>query len=59
MRYRKHKQSKISNMKIKANLLILLTVVTVILTSCGASRKAGCDAYGQTKVVNTGDLASK
>jgi len=46
-------------MKIKANLLILLTVVAVILTSCGASRKAGCDAYGQTKVVNTGDLASK
>jgi len=46
-------------MKTKVNLLILLTVVTVILSSCGASRKAGCDAYGKTNVEQSNDLASK
>ncbi len=46
-------------MKTKVNLLILLTVVTVILSSCGASRKAGCDDYGKTNVEQSSDLASK
>ena len=46
-------------MKTKVNLLIILTVVTVILSSCGASRKAGCDAYGKTNVEQSSDLASK
>ena len=46
-------------MKTKANLLILLTVITVILSSCGASRKAGCDAYGKINVEQNSDLASK
>ncbi|MFZ9582443.1 MAG: hypothetical protein ACO28O_05660 [Crocinitomicaceae bacterium] len=37
-------------MKTKVKVLTLLAVVaTVILSSCGASRKAGCDAYGSAK----------
>ena len=40
-------------MKTKVNLLILLTVVTVILSSCGASRKAGCDAYVEKPFAET------
>ena len=47
-------------MKTKVNVLILLAVVaSVILSSCGASRKAGCDAYGKTNVEQSSDLASK
>ncbi|MEI8193211.1 MAG: hypothetical protein WCG64_05065 [Flavobacteriia bacterium] len=48
-------------MKTKVNVLILLTVVTtVILSSCGASRKAGCDAYGANKTeIKANDVASK
>jgi hypothetical protein len=48
-------------MKTKLNLFLLLAAVTVILSSCGASRKAGCDAYGSngTTVNQTSDLASK
>ncbi|MEY4216344.1 MAG: hypothetical protein RLZZ68_800 [Bacteroidota bacterium] len=48
-------------MKTKVNVLILMAVVaTVILSSCGASRKAGCDAYGSTKTeVRSNDLAGK
>ncbi|MFM7566908.1 MAG: hypothetical protein ACKO4K_09190 [Flavobacteriales bacterium] len=45
-------------MKTKVNVLTLLAVVaTVILSSCGASRKAGCDAYGSAKTqVNANHL---
>jgi hypothetical protein len=48
-------------MKTKVNVLILMAVVaTVILSSCGASRKAGCDAYGSAKTeVRSNDLAGK
>jgi len=49
-------------MKTKVNVLILLTVVTtVILSSCGASRKAGCDAYGAANKteIKANDVASK
>jgi hypothetical protein len=48
-------------MKTKVNVLILLAVVaSVILSSCGASRKAGCDAYGSTKTeIQSKDLTSK
>lgn len=42
--------TKKSTMKTKVKVLTLLAVVaTVILSSCGASRKAGCDAYGSAK----------
>ena len=48
-------------MKTKVNLLIEIAVVaTVVLSACGASRKAGCDAYGSTKTeVRSNDLAGK
>ncbi|MBM3165147.1 MAG: hypothetical protein FJZ80_06780 [Bacteroidetes bacterium] len=48
-------------MKTKVNVLILMLVVaTVISSACGASRKAGCDAYGCTKTeIRSNDLAGK
>lgn len=48
-------------MKTKANVLILLTVVvTVVLSSCNASRKAGCDAYGANNTeIKSNDVASR
>jgi len=55
-------QSLINNaMKTKVNVLILMLVVaTVISSACGASRKAGCDAYGCTKTeIRSNDLAGK
>jgi hypothetical protein len=57
----KSQTTKTNIMKTKLNLFLLLAAVTVILSSCGASRKAGCDAYGSngTTVNQTSDLASK
>ena len=44
--------------KITLTLLSLLFIVG-IMSSCGAGGKATCDAYGQAKVQQNSDLASK
>lgn len=47
-------------MKTKITLAFLgLLFVAGTLASCGAGGKASCDAYGQAKVKQNSDLASK
>jgi hypothetical protein len=46
-------------MKTKLTLVLAAVVMTVALASCGAGRKASCDAYGSTNQTTVSDLASK
>jgi hypothetical protein len=47
-------------MKTKITFAFLsLLFVAGILASCGAGGKATCDAYGQAKIKQNSDLASK
>jgi hypothetical protein len=44
-------------MKLKATLLLGITVVVLVLASC-KSGKTSCDAYGKTTVEHPSDMAS-
>jgi hypothetical protein len=47
-------------MKTKITLTIFgLLFVAGLVSSCGSGGKAGCDAYGQAKIKQNSDLASK
>jgi hypothetical protein len=49
-----------TTMKTKITLAIFgLLFVAGLLSSCGAGGTAGCDAYGQAKIKQNADLASK
>jgi hypothetical protein len=52
--------NKTTIMKTKITLTIVgLLFVAGLVSSCGAGGKAGCDAYGQAKIKQNADLASK
>jgi hypothetical protein len=47
-------------MKTKITLTIFsLLFVAGLVSSCASGGKAGCDAYGQAKIKQNSDLASK
>jgi hypothetical protein len=49
-----------TTMKTKITLAIFgLLFVAGLVSSCGAGGTAGCDAYGQAKIKQNADLASK
>jgi len=45
-------------MKTKISLLLGLSLLVIILASCGGGRKISCPAYSSTNMENS-DLASK
>jgi hypothetical protein len=46
-------------MKTTIKIVLVAFVSTLILASCGAGRKASCDAYGSIQQIENNDLASK
>lgn len=46
-------------MKKATTFTLAALLLTLVVSACGSSKGAGCDAYGKTETVKSSDLAAK
>lgn len=46
-------------MKNKFSIILIFSIISLLFSSCGASKSAGCDAYSKVQQTENSDLATK